>query len=135
VEIVAAVADGDLDMGLVNHYYVAQEKATDQLTDAELHFFPGGDPGALLLVTAAAELVTSDRSEEARRLIEFLLTKESQEHFANETDEYPLVEGIDTADTVVPFDEIEVTRTDLSDLGPGLRRTVAIIEDSGLRTG
>lgn len=134
VDIVAAVADGDLPMGLVNHYYVAQEKAVDPLTEAELHFFPGGDPGALLLVTTAGILATADQEEAGRELVEFLLTDESQEHFATETDEYPLVEGIDVADTVVPFDEIEVTRTDLSDLGTGLRDTVALIEDSGLRS-
>ncbi len=134
VDIVAAVADGDLPMGLVNHYYVAQEKAVDPLTDAELHFFPGGDPGALLLVTTAGVLGTADQEEAGRELVDFLLTDESQEHFATETDEYPLVEGIEVADTVVPFDEIEVTRTDLSDLGTGLRDTVTMIEDSGLRS-
>jgi iron(III) transport system substrate-binding protein len=134
VDIVAAVADGDLPMGLVNHYYVAQEKAVDPLTDAELHFFPGGDPGALLLVTTAGVLGTADQEESGRELVDFLLTDESQEYFATETDEYPLVEGIDVADTVVPFDEIEVTRTDLSSLGSGLRDTVTMIEDSGLRT-
>lgn len=133
VEIVEAVAAGDLDMGLVNHYYVAQEKAADQLTDAEVHFFDAGDPGALLLVTAAAELATSDRSGEARRLVDFLLDEESQEYFATETDEYPLVDGVDTSDAVVPFDEIEVTRTPLDDLGPGLTQTARLIEDSGLR--
>ncbi len=133
VEIVDAVAAGDLDMGLVNHYYVAQAKAADQLTDAEVHFFPAGDPGALLLVTAAAELATSDRSTEARRLVEFLLDDESQRFFATETDEYPLVDGIEVAETVVPFDEIEVTRTPLADLGPGLPDTARLIEDSGLR--
>lgn len=134
VDIVAAVADGDLPMGLVNHYYVAQEKAVDPLTDAELHFFPGGDPGALLLVTTAGVLGTADQVESGRELVEFLLTDESQEYFASETDEYPLVEGIEPAETVVPFDEIEVTRTDLSDLGRGLRDTVTMIEDSGLRS-
>jgi iron(III) transport system substrate-binding protein len=134
VDIVAAVADGDLPMGLVNHYYVAQEKAVDPLTDAELHFFPGGDPGALLLVTTAGLLGTADQEESGRELVEFLLTEESQEYFATETDEYPLVEGIDVADTVVPFDQIEVTRTDLSALGSGLKDTVTMIEDSGLRT-
>jgi iron(III) transport system substrate-binding protein len=133
VDIVAAVADGDLPMGLVNHYYVAQEKAVDPDTAAELHFFPGGDPGALLLVTTAGILATTDQEEAGQQLVQFLLTDESQEHFATETDEYPLVEGVEVADTVVPFDEIEVTRTDLSDLGSGLRETVALIEDSGLR--
>jgi len=135
VDIVAAVADGDLDMGLVNHYYVAQEQAADQQTDADVHFFGGGDPGALLLVTAAAELATTNQSEDGRRLIDFLLTERSQRYFATETDEYPLVAGVDTADAVVPFDEIEPTRTDLASLGPGLQETVDIIEDSGLREG
>ncbi len=132
VAIVEAVADGDIPFGLVNHYYIAQAAAEDPDTAAAVHFFPAGDPGSLLLVTAAAQLKSTDREAEGRKLVEYLLSDESQTYFATETDEYPLVSGIEAADTVVPLDDIEVTRTDLDALGKGLKATQQLIERSGL---
>ena len=57
------------------------------------HFFPDDDLGSLLLVAAATVLEGADVPDEADELVEFLLTDESQTYFAEETFEYPLVDG------------------------------------------
>jgi iron(III) transport system substrate-binding protein len=132
VAIVEAVAAGDLEMGLVNHYYIAQAKAEDPDTLAEVHYFPEGDSGSLLLVTAAARPKASDQTDDAEELIEFLLSERSQEYFATETQEYPLVDGVEPDKGIPPLDEVNVTRIELDDLGGGLPQTQKLIEESGL---
>lgn len=133
--IVQAVGRGEVPMGLVNHYYLHRERAEDPDISAENHFFPSGDLGSLLIVTAASIVDGTDRSAEAERFIEFMLGAEAQEFFSGETFEYPLAAGIEPAGTVPPLDEISTTRIDLDELGGGLERTTELIESSGLARG
>ena len=91
-----------------------------------------GDLGALLIVTAVSKIDTTDMEDEAERLVEFLLTEEAQRYFAEETFEYPLVDGVDPVEGVPPIDELTVTRIDLDELGGGLQATQELIADSGL---
>ena len=131
--IVEAVGRGEVPMGIVNHYYNVQAKAEDPSVTSENHYFTAeGDLGALLIVTAATKIDTTDMEDEAERLVEFLLTEESQRYFAKETFEYPLIEGVDPVEGVPPIDDLTVTRIDLDELGGGLQATQELIADSGL---
>lgn len=132
VAILEAVARGEVPMGLVNHYYLARALAEDPDLPAANHFFADGDMGSLLITTATAILQGSDQSEDAARLVEFLLSTEAQRYFSDETFEYPLAGGVDPAESVPPLDEINKTTIDLDGLGGGLARTAALIQDSGL---
>jgi iron(III) transport system substrate-binding protein len=133
--IVQAVARGEVPMGLVNHYYLHRERAENPDLSAENHFFPAGDLGSLLIVTAASIIDGTDRPDEAQQFIEFMLSAEAQEFFAGETFEYPLAAGVEPAGTVPPLSEISTTRIDLDELGGGLERTTELIEASGLARG
>ena len=133
--IVQAVGRGEVPMGLVNHYYLYRERAEDPDISAENHFFPSGDLGSLLIVTAASVIEGTDRSEEAQEFIEFMLGAEAQGFFSGETFEYPLAAGVEPAGTVPPLDEVSTTRIDLDELGGGLERTTELIESSGLARG
>ncbi len=133
--IVQAVGRGEVPMGIVNHYYLHRELAEDPDLPAANHFFPSGDLGSLLIVTAASIIDGTDRPEQAQRFIEFMLSAEAQEFFAGETFEYPLAAGVEPAGSVPPLDEISSTRVDLDELGGGLQRTTELIEQSGLSRG
>ena len=96
-EILADVDAGTLDTGLVNHYYLfelAREKgvAPEEL-GASLHFFPDGDLGSLVNVSGM-RLVGEQADGDAAALVEYLLSEDGQSYFAEETGEYPLVEGV-----------------------------------------
>jgi len=131
--IVEAVGRGEVPMGLVNHYYNVRAKSEDPSVESENWFFPDeGDLGALLIVTAVSKIDTTDMEDEAERLVEFLLTEESQRYFARETFEYPLIDGVDPVEGVPPIDELTVTRIDLDELGGGLQATQELIADSGI---
>jgi iron(III) transport system substrate-binding protein len=130
--IVEAVGRGEVPMGLVNHYYAFRAKDEDPDLPIENHYFPDGDLGSTLLVTAASVVEGTDSDDEAQQLIEFLLGDEAQEFFSEETFEFPLVAGATVNPALPPFDEIAKTRVDLDELGGGLERTTEMIDESGL---
>ena len=130
--IVEAVGRGEIDVGLVNNYYNMELRAQDSSLTTENHYFPAGDPGSLVLVSGAAVLKTADHVDEAQRFIEFMLTQSSQEYFAQETFEFPLIEGVDPAGGQAPLADLASVSTDLTLLGQRLGSTISMIEGSGL---
>ena len=135
VLIVQDVQDGKLAAGLVNHYYVfakAKELGTgiDGLK-AQLHFFPDGDVGALVNVSGVGVLNKAGTDPDARALVDFLLGSQAQHYFAERTFEYPLVDGVTTADGLPPLNSLEAPDIDLNDLD-SLQATVQMIKDVGL---
>lgn len=130
--IVEAVTRGEVPMGLVNHYYLERALDDDPDLPAENHFFAEGDIGSLLITTATAVIEGSEQAEEARSLVEFLLSEEAQQYFSQETFEYPLARDVPQAESVPPLSSINTTTIDLDGLGGGLARTAELIQDSGL---
>ena len=130
--IVEAVGRGEVDMGLVNHYYNVRAKAEDPDVPSENYSFPNGDIGSLLIVTAASVLQSSDQPEDAGALIEFLLGEEAQRFYSDETFEYPLAAGVEPADELTPIESLSVDTIDFDELGGGLERTRELIEESGI---
>lgn len=128
--IVQAVIDGEIEVGLVNHYYLYGFLADNPDVPAANYFFPGGDPGALVNIAGAAIVSTSDQPGLAQRLVLYLLGNTAQEYFAAETYEYPLVEGISPSVELKPLAEIEAPELDLSDLSD-LQTTLELLSETG----
>ena len=117
---VAAAAAGEIDVGLVNHYYLyrflAEEGEDFPARNAHLR---SGGPGSIVLVSGAGILETADNPENAEAFIRFLLSSVGQQYFAGQTFEYPMVEGVRPSVLLTPLDEIvqpEITLVDLADL-------------------
>ena len=126
-----AVASGEIDVGLLNHYYVAQAREEEGADyPVEVSFPEGGDVGSLVNVAGIGVLGSSDSPDSGSELAEFLLSDASQEFFANETKEYPLVEGVDADPLVVPLEQIEHPDVDLSNLDD-LQGTLRLIQEAG----
>ncbi len=128
--VVQAVIDGEVEVGLVNHYYLYGFLADNPDVPAANYFFPGGDPGALINVAGAGVVGTTDQPGLAQRLILYLLGHSAQEYFSAETSEYPLVEGIAPSVELKPLAEIEVPEIDLSDLSD-LQATLELMSETG----
>ena len=129
--IVDAVVAGDLDAGLVNHYYLLQR--IDQLGDvpARNHFFPSGDPGGLVMAAGAGVLASSDQHDAAVDLIRHLLSEESQEHFLT-LFEYPLIDGVDGPEGQLPLAELPTLDISLTDTADTLEPALELIAEAGL---
>jgi iron(III) transport system substrate-binding protein len=112
--IVAAVGSGEIDAGFVNHYYLYRFLAEDgQDFGARNYFLPGGGPGSLIMVSGAGILESAANPDNAQRFIDFLLSVPGQQYFAAQTVEYPLVDGVTTADGLPPLAELDEVAVDI----------------------
>jgi iron(III) transport system substrate-binding protein len=128
--IVEAASRGEIEVGLVNHYYLHQMQAEGQSLAAANHFFDDGDVGSLVNVAGAGILRTSDQPQAAAQLIGFLLGSEAQEYFAAETFEYPLVGGAPAAADLPALEDIETPELDLGNL-EDLQGTLELLRETG----
>ena len=104
---ILAVAAGEADLAVANTYYLALmlsgKKGAEQQEAAKkvLPFFPNqGDRGTHMNISGGGVLKNSPNPDNAKKLLEFLLTKEAQEHIVNNTFEYPMIDGVEPHDLV-----------------------------------
>ena len=127
---VQAVHDGELDIGLVNHYYLIRQTSVNADWHGVNHFTDPGEAGALINIAGVALLNASDNDDNALRFVRFLLSEEGQTYFREETFEYPVAAGVSAWPTLVPLDELNppsLALTSLSDL----EGTIALLEEVG----
>ena len=131
--IVEAAGRGEIDMGLVNHYYQYQEAAAaGDRHRAANHNFDDDDIGSLLIITAATVTAGSENRAAANQLIAYLLSEPVQRYLTTETLEYPLAAGVAAADVLPPLKALEIGSVDFDALGGGFEESIAIIEASGI---
>lgn len=126
------VAAGEVEVAFVNHYYLYQaleEQGED--FPARNYYLKNGDPGALVLAAGAGILDTAQNPEAAQSFLDFALSEEAQRYFADETYEYPLVEGVEPAEGVVALSKIQSPRVDLSNLDD-LQGTLELLQETGV---
>jgi len=124
-----SIAAGEIDVGFLNHYYVAEARAEDPDYPVDVHF-TSGDAGSLVNVAGIGVLASSDNQETAAEFADHILSEESQSYFAETVKEYPLVEGVEVDPMVVPLSEFEQPDVDLSQLSD-LEGTLKLLEEAG----
>ncbi len=131
--IVEAAGRGEVDLGLVNHYYNYQEVvAIGDDHRAMNHDLLDDDIGSLLIITAATITKASEHTAEANELLTYLLSAPVQRYFTEETFEYPLAAGVPAAEVLPPLTALEIGSVDFDALGGGFEETTRIIEASGI---
>jgi iron(III) transport system substrate-binding protein len=136
LQVVEAVGRGEIEVGLVNHYYVFIAKEEDPDLPVENLYLKGKDPGALVSAAAVGILESSDNREDAERFVEFLLSKQGQRFYAEEAEEaeYPLVEGVEPKRGLPPLDELQGPDVELGQFGPELEKTLELLNEIGFTT-
>jgi iron(III) transport system substrate-binding protein len=129
--IVQAVGAGELPLGLVNHYYLYEVQAEEGELPIANHFFAAGDPGSLVNVAGAGILTTAAHAEQAQIFVDYLLQTTAQEYFAEHTFEYPLIEGVEIAEGLIPLDQVGHPEIDLSALAD-LQGTLELLAEVGV---
>jgi iron(III) transport system substrate-binding protein len=131
VSIRDAIANGELDVGLINHYYVAQAVAAEGPDYPVKVDFPKQGLGSLLLLTSVGVLESSDRKDEAFDFIRSLLSDKGQEFFTTSSKEYPLARGVAADPSLaVPLSDIPPSPGNLTDIGE-TQATIQLMQDAG----
>jgi iron(III) transport system substrate-binding protein len=133
--VVEATASGEIELGLVNHYYLYLVKEEQPDAPIANKFLPGDDPGALVSVAGAGVLEGAEHEDAAVRFVEFLLADEQQRFYTEEAEEaeIPLVEGIEPREGVPTLDELADSGpdVDLSSFGEELEATLQLLNETG----
>jgi len=105
---ILAVAAGEADIAVANTYYLALmlsgKKGAEQQEAAKKvkPFFPNqNDRGTHMNISGVGLVKGAPNKENAIKLVEFLLSKEAQEHIVNNTFEYPMIDGVSPHPLVV----------------------------------
>ncbi len=124
-----AIAKGEIDLGLINHYYVAEAQAEDPDYPVKVHF-PPKDLGSLINTAGVGVLATTKHKPQALAFVRKMLSDEAQRYFADSSKEYPLVAGVNPARELTPIDEIPAPKIDLAKLGD-LQGTLKLMRETG----
>ncbi|WP_142858557.1 extracellular solute-binding protein [Salinigranum halophilum] len=126
-----AVADGEINAGFANHYYIQRVLAGRPNAPISTAFTEG-DAGAIFNVAGALVMDTAEDRTLASNFVRHLLSAEAQDYFARTTFEYPLVSGVDPIGELPSIDELNPPQgldlTQLSDL----EGTVRLLRDVGV---
>lgn len=124
-----AIAKGELDVGLINHYYVAEAVAEDPDYPVKVHF-PPKDLGSLINTAGVGVLASTDDKAQAIAFVREMLSDEAQRYFADSSKEYPLVASVQPPEELTPLDEIPSPKIDLAKLGD-LQGTLKLMRETG----
>jgi len=128
-----AVDAGEVQLGLINHYYWYQKAAEvgEDEMNVQLAFTEPGDPGTLVNVAGACVITPSDNQQGAGELLTWMMTEPIQQWFVENTYEYPLTPGVAGPSGVPAIEQVQgpdVPLAELEDL-PG---TLQMLQDVGL---
>lgn len=130
--VLTAVAAGEVDVGLVNHYYLhAARRTTPNMKAENFYLNNPNDPGSLIMVAGAGILSTSKNKQAAEDFLSYMLTPAAQQYFASQTSEYPVVPGIINPPGLKPFEELVGPRVDFAKLAD-LQGTLNLLRQTGV---
>jgi iron(III) transport system substrate-binding protein len=130
--IVAAVGAGEIDVGFANHYYLFRFLSEQGEAFPAANYYPGpGDPGALMSVSGVGIVEGTKNREAALKFVEYLLSLEAQQFFADQTYEYPMIDGVKVHPKLKPLTEIESPELDLARLAD-LDATLTLLRETGV---
>ena len=128
-----AVNAGEIDLGLINHYYWYRLTAEigAENSRAQLSFLEAGDAGSIVNVTGAGLLAPAASDADALEFIEYLISDEGQQYFVDNTFEYPLAGDVESPTGLPGLGSLTNPKLDLSDLD-SLADTTALLAEVGL---
>ena len=107
---ILAVAAGEAEYAVANTYYIALmlsgKKGPEQQAAAKKvkPFFPNQEGrGTHMNISGGGVLKHAPNKDNAIKLLEFLLTKATQEHIVNNTFEYPMIDGVEPNKLIAQF--------------------------------
>ena len=129
-QILDAVESGQIDAGLINHYYwyeKAAEIGADKMT-SKIAWFADGDVGNLVNVAGVGVLKSGDN---ANTFAAWLLSDTAQRFFVETTYEYSLTGSVPAAGNLPELESIAGPDINLEELS-SLSQTLSLLSEVGL---
>jgi len=135
---IKAAAAGQCDIAIANTYYFGkmvhakkdpkQQKAAEKMAI----FWPNqAGRGTHVNISGIAVTKAAKNKQNAIKLIEFLVKKESQKWYAESNHEYPVVEGVEWSETLKSWGKFKSDTLNLSNLGKLNTEAVKLMDRAG----
>ncbi len=134
---IKAVASGQCDIAIANTYYFGtmlhgKDEKQKEAAEAVAIFWPNqSDRGTHVNVSGVAMTRSAKNKANALKLMEFLVTKESQAWYAKANHEYPVLEDVTWSDTLKEWGEFKADTLNLSRLGELNADAVKLMDRAG----
>ena len=132
-QVVQAVGRNEIQIGLVNHYYLHNIRVQTPATPVENAFLGKGDPGALVNCAGVGIVNSTKKSAAALRFVNFLLSPWAQRFIARGPGaaEYPLIRGVRPRPGLPQLGQIKGPDVNLGRLGRDLPPAVRLLSEVG----
>lgn len=123
IDQIKAVAAGQCDVAIANHYYWARLAKSDDAEDKAAVektavFFPNqGDRGTHINISGIGLVKGAPHRENAIAFMEFLVSPEAQKVFAEGNNEYPVVAGVKLDPIVSELGDFKVDTVNVASYG------------------
>jgi len=120
---IKAAAAGECDIAIANTYYFGRmihgkDKKQKEAAEAVAIFWPNqADRGAHVNISGIAMTKASKNKANAQKLMEFLVSEESQNWYAKVNYEYPVIANGDWSETLKNWGEFKADSINLAKLG------------------
>ncbi len=134
---IKAVAAGQCDVAIVNHYYWARLATSKDAAEREVAkkiglFFPNqNDRGTHINISGAGIVTGSPNQENAIAFLEFLASPDAQAVFVKGSHEFPVVEGVKADSAVAALGDFKADTVNVSALGRNNPEAVKIADRAG----
>lgn len=136
---IKAVASGECDWAVANHYYYARLLHSDDASDQKVAskvgiLFPNQDSrGAHVNVGGAGVIKSAPNHDNAVRFLEYLTSDEAQEIFAHGNYEFPVVDGVKKDSVLEAWGDFKKDNLNINVLGENNPEAIRIFDRVGWR--
>lgn len=137
IEQIRAVAAGECDLALVNHYYFArflqsEAEADQKIADAVSLYWPEGEDGVHVNISGVGMARNAPHPEAARAFMEFMVSDEAQRLFPELTNEYPAVPSVEYENAALErFGDFRADELNASVLGENQAEAQRVFDRAG----
>lgn len=137
VDQIKAVAAGQCDVAIANHYYWARmAKSDDEGNRAAIAktavFFPNQDDrGTHINISGIGLVKNAPNPENGVAFMEFLVSPQAQKVFAESNNEYPVVAGVDLEPIVAELGAFKVDAVNVASYGRNNAEVNEIVDRAG----
>jgi iron(III) transport system substrate-binding protein len=134
---IEAVAAGECDVAVVNHYYLVRLMKSDDAADREVAdavgvIFPNQDGrGTHANVSGAGVVKGAPNRDNAVELLEYLTTEQAQVYFAEGNNEFPVVEGVEVDPILAAWGDIKTDDLNAAKYGENNSEAVKLMDRAG----
>lgn len=139
---VKAILDGTCDLAIANTYYMglmltneAEPEQKEWAASARI-VFPNAETDGTQVNAAGAFIAKhAPNPENANKLIEFLLSDEAQQLYANANYEYPAVPGVEPAELVKSWGTLNASQVPFTEVAAHRAEAAALVDELKFNEG